>query len=88
MLHLHNRALFLDLKVSQMHAVWILENPGHLPIQKRLQKVLHVNKKVWISSFVLSHQDHSYRKINTSPSSAKHLCIDLDVLMICEQAFS
>lgn len=79
MLYLHNRALFLDLKVSQRHAVWISESPGQLPIQKRLHKVLHISKKVWISSFVLSHQDRSHRKVSMSPSSAKYLCIDLDV---------
>lgn len=53
MLCLHNRVLFPNLEVSQMHTICILENPGQLSVQKRLHKVLHINKKIQISSMCL-----------------------------------
>lgn len=42
---------FPDLKV--MHTICILQNPGQLPVQKRLHKVLRINKKVQISPMCL-----------------------------------
>lgn len=91
--YLHNRVPFPNLKVSQMHAICVSENPGELLVQKRLHKVLHINKKIEVSSVCLGSprsgvQESKCISLLSKTSRENERCIDLDIQVICEQSFN